>query len=487
MLTLAACGQQGFQPATAVLKADPVAVDFGDQPVLTPITREIKLRNIGRATLTFGEAALIQMTGQTAFTVTAGLPLEQLAGAKDETIVVRFSAPSMGEYSATLLLSSNDSKQPNLAIPITGKGTTAATVDVTPPCLEFGRVCEGHSKIKATTIASAGTAPLLVNRLELTSATNASFGAVGSWSTTPPLQLAAHEDGHTDESRDISVVFRPTAATVDASGMATGTLEIGTNDPLQQTVSVCLTGTMQKEPEAKAGVDQIVAPGDTVQLDGSASVDPGGSGLTYQWSLLSRPQGSAAAIDTATSSTVMSAITLDQPGAYVVGLTVSDGVCSSSVPAKITLTAAASQDMRIELVWDNPTVDLDLHVRPRVPGSQSPLYGVDDCWWDTPNQVWGNGTAHNTGDVLAGFGPESVVYENMVPGDVASVIASVVYSSSNGAADPKVNAKIRVLMYGVQIAEFSHLLTHPGTFPTNMGETWDAAVVEWPTGHLSTP
>jgi hypothetical protein len=498
VLCLAGCGQQGVQAATAALKVDPLVVDFGDQPVLTPVTREIHLHSIGRATLTFGEAALVQPVGQKAFTVKSGLPLEKLSGAKEEVIVIAFSAPAMMAYSATLVLSSNDANEPNIAIPITGKGTTAATAVITPACLDFGPVCEGHSKIKAVTIGSSGSAPLLVNQLTLSDGSNAAFGPVGSWATDPPLQLAAHAQGMADDSRDVSVVFRPTSVTVDSTGMATGTLQIGTNDPLQQTVSVCLTGTMQKEPVANAGPNQIVAPGDTVMLDGSQSTDPGMMGLTYQWALVSRPQGSNAKLEPGTENTPMTSVTVDVPGAYVASLTVSDGVCASSVPSRVTITAASSHDMKVELVWDNSIVDLDLHVRQKTAGSQSPLYGANDCWWDHPNQVWGNGTGHHDGDVLSGFGPERVTYENAVAGDTSQLIATVVYSSANGAAKVNcsdssatnctpVTATVRVLMYGVVTAEIPHVLQHPGTFPSNMGETWDAVVIDWPSGQLSNP
>ena len=57
-----------------------------------------------------------------------------------------------------------------------------------------------------------------------------------------------------------------------------------------------VVSTANEPPVADAGPDQVVSAGATVQLDGSASVDPEGVPLQFSWSLTSRPVGSAAAL-----------------------------------------------------------------------------------------------------------------------------------------------------------------------------------------------
>ena len=81
-------------------------------------------------------------------------------------------------------------------------------------------------------------------------------------------------------------------------------------------------------PVAKAGPDQgSIHPGTLVTLNGSASSDPNGNPLTYRWSFITRPPGSAAVLSSTTS--VSPTFTLDRVGDYVVQLIVNDGTVNS--------------------------------------------------------------------------------------------------------------------------------------------------------------
>ena len=86
--------------------------------------------------------------------------------------------------------------------------------------------------------------------------------------------------------------------------------------------------TENSAPVANAGADQTPAVADWVTLDGSASSDIDGDPLTYQWRLISKPAQSDTQLNLPQS--VMPQLLVDQPGSYVLGLTVSDGLLSSS-------------------------------------------------------------------------------------------------------------------------------------------------------------
>ena len=92
-------------------------------------------------------------------------------------------------------------------------------------------------------------------------------------------------------------------------------------------------------PVANAGPDQTAAIGQLVTLDGSASSDPDGDALTFAWSLVSVPAGSASTLTDASS--VAAHLTPDLAGIYVVQLIVNDGTLSSA-PDTATITVSLS-------------------------------------------------------------------------------------------------------------------------------------------------
>ena len=89
-------------------------------------------------------------------------------------------------------------------------------------------------------------------------------------------------------------------------------------------------------PVANAGSDRSVNQASVVELDGSNSSDPENAGLTYSWSFISKPSGSAAVLSNATTATPT--FTADLAGAYVVQLVVNDGT-SDSTPDEVVITA----------------------------------------------------------------------------------------------------------------------------------------------------
>jgi hypothetical protein len=105
---------------------------------------------------------------------------------------------------------------------------------------------------------------------------------------------------------------------------------------------VCVNGTASQceasdasRPMANAGPDQTALVGDTVILNGSGSSDPDGDPLTFVWSLISVPPGSAASLSDPTA--VAPSFLIDLPGSYVGELIVNDGTQDSD-PDTVTVT-----------------------------------------------------------------------------------------------------------------------------------------------------
>lgn len=85
--------------------------------------------------------------------------------------------------------------------------------------------------------------------------------------------------------------------------------------------------TANTPPLASAGFDARAKTSDRVFLDGAASSDPEGDGLTFHWTLESKPAGSAAALQNDMTPTPH--LVVDVAGLYIFGLVVSDGSYTS--------------------------------------------------------------------------------------------------------------------------------------------------------------
>jgi hypothetical protein len=106
-----------------------------------------------------------------------------------------------------------------------------------------------------------------------------------------------------------------------------------TSDSAPDTVVI---STENSKPVADAGADQTALISETVVLNGNGSSDPDGDPLTFQWSLLSTPTNSTAALSGVT--TPNPSFVPDLIGRYVTQLIVNDGKLNSD-PATVRVDA----------------------------------------------------------------------------------------------------------------------------------------------------
>jgi hypothetical protein len=207
---------------------------------------------------------------------------------------------------------------------IVNDGSVDSTVDIvrvavanTPPVSSAGfdqRVARG------ATVTLDGSASTDVDGDELTYA----------WAlTTVPDGSAAL----LSDTAAVSPAFK-----VDVAGTYVAQLVASDGITISRPDTVIIT-TDGVVPVANAGVGQTVRAGQVVLLNGSASSDADGDMLTYQWSLISKPAGSVAALEGAT--TIGPAFISDKAGDYIVQLMVNDGT-SSSAPNTVVVTTTNS-------------------------------------------------------------------------------------------------------------------------------------------------
>jgi hypothetical protein len=109
---------------------------------------------------------------------------------------------------------------------------------------------------------------------------------------------------------------------------------VGEPDLVQITAEI--RGSANQRPVADAGADQTVRVGARVTLNGSASNDPDGNIVQYEWAFVSKPVNSRTSLADPTGAT--SSFTADFEGSYEVQLRVYDSV-EISAPDTIRITA----------------------------------------------------------------------------------------------------------------------------------------------------
>jgi hypothetical protein len=169
----------------------------------------------------------------------------------------------------------------------------------------------------------------------------------------------------------------------------------------------------------------------TVEFDASGSSSPNGGIVEYEWTVVARPQGSTSRLNNVLEQT--NELFIDVYGTYEIALEVVDSTSVASCePASVTITAAPTDDVAIQLIWTtasdpDPTdalgADLDLHyLHPSGRWNEGPW----DIFWNNKTADWG--TANDPSDdpnLLIddsdGAGPEHLVHSDLESGLTYSI------------------------------------------------------------------
>jgi len=151
--------------------------------------------------------------------------------------------------------------------------------------------------------------------------------------------------------------------TADVQGEYRISLTVNDGQADSAPIEVVIIATLPNvAPTANAGPDQSVVTGSTVLLDGTGSFDPDGDPITYQWQILSGPEGSTASLDY--PSSVTPTFIADEVGQYTILLTVNDGELDS-LPDDVIVISAIPNALPVsyaggdQIVSKNTTIQLD--------------------------------------------------------------------------------------------------------------------------------
>jgi len=138
--------------------------------------------------------------------------------------------------------------------------------------------------------------------------------------------------------------------------------------------------------------------GESVEIDGTQSYDPNKpdhsySRLTFEWQFQVTPPGSTAVLafpftlpDSADADMARPVLIPDVDGTYRVGLRVTepeDELTSEWV--YVTIQSTAWENLVVDMYWDVPATDLDLHVL----APHGEYWTDNDCYYGNPSPDWG--------------------------------------------------------------------------------------------------
>lgn len=456
---LASCGgpEVNIRNLTPEISVTPPSLDLGEVIVTQQGTTELYVANAGQADL----EVTLSVTGSPTFVLDA---MEAVIEPDEaQVFVVTFTPDNFLPYEAEILVTSNDQELPEIVVPLSGVGVDAPMpdIDVTPLTLDFGDQLPSASPgIQFFEIKNVGQADL-----ELGTITQAGSPAFVLGNDDPSGDTVAP-----GSSATMILQYEPVVETGD-----NGTFTIPSNDPDEPEVVVTLIGNGGGDfayPEAviDCPVQVLITGPEYVNLDGSGSFDPDGLDLLYSWELVRAPVGSSSTLSVLDSERDNVDVLLDLAGIYEVQLTVENSNQTPSVPTKCVMQAIPEDDIRVELIWDGTSSDLDLHLANAV---DIPLFGGDDdANWCNPSPDWGsNGSDDDPRldiDDRGGLGPENI--NILDPADGAYPVRVHYFEDNN---DDLVTATVTVWSNELQLWSGSKVMARD--------EVWDVGQVNWPT------
>jgi len=217
--------------------ANPTSLTFASQTVGTASSGQaVTLQNTGSVALT---PTAIAMSGD--FSETDNCQNATVAPGTSCNIQVTFAPTAAGSRTGQMTISANISGG-QLTVALSGTGTAAGVVTLTPTAVDFGQVEVGTtSPPLQVAVGNSGATAIPITSLSI----------------TPPFTIASNACGTSSLAADtdcqLTVEFAPTQA-----GAATGTLTIVDGAGTQ---TVALTGTGEAPPTDALGSTSLTFPG----------------------------------------------------------------------------------------------------------------------------------------------------------------------------------------------------------------------------------
>lgn len=214
-----------------VIGVSPATLAFGNVLRGSAATLQVTITNTGNAALSVSS---LTPSGTAEFSLTnaAALPAPVPAGGSLK-VTVRYAPANVGPDTGSLAIGSNDSAHPSVNVALTGTGIAPA-LTVTPGSLAFGSLIQGQTTNLTVTLGNTGSATCNVTGLNKTGSTDFSFG---SGAPVPPFAITPG-----------STIAVPLSYTPSNVGADSGSLQVVSDDPVNPSVNVALSGNGNPVP-----------------------------------------------------------------------------------------------------------------------------------------------------------------------------------------------------------------------------------------------
>lgn len=226
-------GDPNDHPITSApsIGVSPATLPFGNVRLGTATALAVTVTNTGNAALSL---TTLGVTGTAEFGLSnaPALPLSVPAGGSTK-LNIRYAPANTGPDTGSLAIGSNDSAHPTVTVALSGTGVAPA-LTVNPTTLAFGSLIQGQTANLTVTLGNTGSATCNVTGLNKSGSTDFSFG---SGAPVPPFAITPG-----------STILVPLAYTPSNVGADSGSLQIVSDDPVNPSVNVTLSGTGNPVP-----------------------------------------------------------------------------------------------------------------------------------------------------------------------------------------------------------------------------------------------
>jgi len=426
-------------------------------------------------------------------------------------VTVRYTPRFEASAEATLIITSDagnvlggperDGETVDLAFHLTGNGLDLGRpqIRIEPEVCNFGQVGVNVAAFCELTISNDGTRDLAMDQFRFSDDTPVASSGADTY------DLSLHVFGVQSSVFLPQYIAPGTGTTVrlfanpEVVGPASGQLLIHSNDPLTPDVTVGLQVEGAIAPTAICKIASIngvpnnnpspqIRPLDDVVLtagDSQAST-PGATIASYEWWIISRPLQSSNELTTVNQQTTQftfnssgsPVMAVDVAGFYDIGCRVTDttGAVSTN-DARVSFNVIPSDALHVQLTWDSPNYDYDLHLLKDNGGwcSQNSCY-YGNCNTNAPTTIlpeWDGIGGVTPGDPtldiddLSGYGPENINVDE--PTDAVYRIGVHAYDFT---VSTDVWVTVKVYVNGALAYEDSREMSIGKSF-------WQVAEVDW--------